>query len=182
MVALLRGVNVGGNKRVPMAELCRLAEDLGCSHVASYIQSGNLVLVTALEPPSLEQALERAIQSHFGFSVEVIVRSADAWLSYAAGSPFADAERERPHLLHLGLTKRTPKPGALAALEPFAKAGERLRLHADALWIDFLGGVARSKLSPAVLDRALGSTVTARNFRTVQKLAEMLAALAGEPS
>jgi uncharacterized protein (DUF1697 family) len=177
VVALLRGINVGGNKRVPMKELCRLALDVGCTRVESYIQSGNLVLLTALEPAALEHALERSIFDHFGFEVEVIARTADEWRRYAVKSPFADAERERPHLLHLGVTKAKPKTGALAVLVPYAKAGERLELRADALWVDFVGGVARSKLSPAVLDRALGSTVTARNFRTVQKLAEMLALL-----
>ena len=178
LVVLLRGINVGGNKRVPMAELCALAKKLGCTHVESYIQSGNLVVVAPMDPEAFETALEKAIAKHFGFTVDVIVRGAAAWRAYAAGSPFADAEKDRPHLLHLGLTKKKPKPGALGVLAPYAKAGERLSFVADGLWIDFQGGVARSKLSPAVLDRAVGSSVTARNFRTVQKLWAMLGALA----
>jgi uncharacterized protein (DUF1697 family) len=177
LIALLRGINVGGNKRVPMAELCSLAKKIGASHVESYIQSGNLVVVTELSPSAFETALERAIEKHFGFTVDVIVRSAGQWQRYAAGSPFRDAEDARPHLLHLGVTKAKPKPGALAALQPYAKAGERLHFEGDGLWIDFGGGVARSKLSPAVLDRAVGSTVTARNYRTVQKLWAMIGEL-----
>jgi len=177
LVVLLRGINVGGNKRVPMVELCGLAKRLGCTHVESYIQSGNLVVVTEMAPDAFETALEKAIAKHFGFTVEVIVRGADAWRRYAAGSPFADAETERPHLLHLGVTKRKPKAGALLALAPYVKAGERLGLAGDALWIDFQAGVARSKLTPAVFDRAVGSTVTARNFRTVHKLWAMIRAL-----
>lgn len=177
VIALLRGINVGGNKRVPMAELCRLALEAGCSSVQHYIQSGNLLVMTALEPAALEARLESAIVEHFGFSVAVIARTLDAWRKYAVRSPFPDAESERPHLLHLGLTKRPPKSGAVVALGPYAKAGERVDLTGDALWIDFRAGVARSKLSPVVLDRALGSTVTARNHRTVQKLLEMALAL-----
>jgi uncharacterized protein (DUF1697 family) len=177
LIVLLRGINVGGNKRVPMAELCTLAKKIGAVHVESYIQSGNLLVVTALSPSAFEAALERAIAKHFGFTVDVIARSASEWRRYAAGSPFRDAESARPHLLHLGLTKMKPKAGALAVLEPYAKAGERVRWEGDGLWIDFVAGVARSKLTPAVLDRAAGSTVTARNYRTVQKLWAMISAL-----
>jgi len=122
-VALLRGINVGGNKRVPMLELCRLAKELGFHDVKSYVQSGNLVLRAPLEAAAVESALEGALREHFGFGVDVIVRSAREWESYAKQSPFADAESERPHLLHLALSKQKPLPGAVAGLLPYAKAG-----------------------------------------------------------
>src|SRR5262245_58118250 len=91
-VVLLRGVNVGGNKLVPMQRLRALAEKLGCTGVATYIQSGNVVLKSALAEPRLESALEAALESAFGFAVPVIVRSLAEWKRYAAGSPFPDAE------------------------------------------------------------------------------------------
>lgn len=172
LIALLRGINVGGHKKVPMAELRAMAEALGCSHVESYIQSGNLVVKTALAARAFERALEAEIAGHFGFSVDVVVRTAGQWARYATGSPFADAERERPHLLHLGVAKKKLKAGSVEALRPYTKH-ERVHALSDAYWVDFPDGVARSKLTPAVLDRAAGSTVTARNFRTVLKLDEM---------
>lgn len=178
LVALLRGINVGGHKKVPMAELRTLAEGLGCERVASYIQSGNLVVKTTLKARTFEQALQDAVANHFGFSVEVVVRTAREWQGYAAGSPFADAERERPHLLHLGVAKRKLKADCLVTLHPYAKH-EVVHALGDAFWIDFVDGVARSKLTPAVLDRSAGSPVTARNFRTVLKLDEMARELAG---
>src|SRR4051794_15915325 len=70
LIVLLRGINVGGNKRVPMVELCALAKKVGAAHVESYIQSGNLLVVTALSPSDFEAALERAIAKHFGFTVD----------------------------------------------------------------------------------------------------------------
>jgi uncharacterized protein (DUF1697 family) len=173
-VVLLRGINVGGQKRVPMQELCALASEARCSGVLSYIQSGNLVLARRSTASALEAALERSIASHFGFEVEVIVRRAEDWLVYAHGTPFPAVAAERPHLLLLGLAKRPLAPGAAEAIRARAQAGERVEVVGDALWIDYGGGVARSKLTPAVLDRAAGSTVTARNWRTVQKLAEMV--------
>jgi uncharacterized protein (DUF1697 family) len=181
-VALLRGVNVGGNKRVPMRELCALAGELGFDCVRSYVQSGNLVFRTALAAGQLEARLEAGIERHFGFAVGVIVRTAAEWAEYSKKNPFRDAETERPHLLHLALSKHEPKAGAVKALAAYAKAGERVELARGGLWIDFASGVARSKLTPAVLDRLVGSTVTARNFRTVQKLAELLSELENSAS
>jgi len=175
-VALLRGINVGGNKRVPMAELRTLATGLGWRKVGTFIQSGNLVFVSSGSSAALEAALEAALARHFGFSVEVIVRGASAWAGYAAGTPFPDAAAARPHRMLLGLSKLPPKPDAAERLRAYAKAGERIQVADDAIWIDFADGIGTSKLSPAVLDRAVGSTVTARNWTTVQKLAELLAA------
>ena len=177
-IALLRGINVGGNKKIPMAELREIAGLLGWDNVQSYIQSGNLVFSASVIPSVVELALERTIQERFGFAVDVVVRTSGAWQAYAAGSPFGKAEEERPHLLHLGLSKRPPKPDAVETLRRYAAAGERVEVFDDAIWIDFAGGVARSRLTPAVLDRAVGSTVTARNWRTVQKLGEMARAIA----
>src|SRR6185503_7965183 len=158
LIALLRGINVGGNKKVPMAVLRDLATGLGFRQVESYIQSGNLVLAASQAAEAAEAALEQAIERHFGFAVDVIVRTGAQWLRYAAGSPFADAEAERPNWLLLGLSKRPPNLGAADTLRAYAKAGERIEVLDDAIWIDFAAGVASSKLTPAVLDRAVGST------------------------
>lgn len=174
LVALLRGINVGGNKKLPMTALRDLATGLGYRHVKTYIQSGNLLFEANLAADAAEAALEEAIANRFGFSVEVIVRTAQQWERYAAGSPFADAEADRPNLLLLGLSKRPLRPGTAQTLREYAKSGERIEARADATWIDFRTGIGSSKLSPVVLDRAAGSTVTARNWKTVQKLAAMV--------
>lgn len=181
MLAFLRGINVGGNKLIPMAELRALATGAGLGEVETFIQSGNLIFTSALAPAAVELALERAIEKKFGFTVDVVVRTAEQWRSYAAQVPFADAAAERPQFLHLGLAKSAVRAGAREALARYAAPGERIHAAADCLWIDFVAGAGRSKLSPAVLDRAVGSTVTARNWRTVQKLAALVVARAGTP-
>lgn len=178
VVALLRGVNVGGHKKVPMAELRELAAGLGARDVATYIQSGNLVASIDLTPAELEVALERAIEQRFGFAVEVVARTATQWRAYASGSPFPDAEGERPNLVLLGLSKRPPAREAALELRARATAGERVELRGDAIWMDLPRGSGTSKLTPAALDRAAGSAVTTRNWRTVQKLAELLSRVA----
>lgn len=173
-VALLRGVNVGGNKKVPMATLRELAAALGWRDAQTYVQSGNLVFRARGPSAALGAKLERAIATRLGFEVPVIVRGAAEWLEYAKGGAFIEAEVERPKLLHLAFSKSKPPRSVVAALQPYCTAGEIVALRRDALWIDYSNGVARSKLTPAVLDRAVGATVTARNWNTVQALAEML--------
>lgn len=173
-VALLRGINVGGNKKVPMAELRALAEELGYTEVATYIQSGNLVFTGAGNAAKHEAALERALAKHFGFPVETLVRDAQAWNALIAANPLAKlAERDPAHVL-VGLSKEPLRKDALTELRERAQGAERVELAGGALWLHYAAGVARSKLTPAVLDRAAGSTVTARNWRTAQELARLL--------
>jgi uncharacterized protein (DUF1697 family) len=176
-IALLRGINVGGNKKVPMADLREVALGLGWGRPATYIQSGNLWFDAPLTAAAAQETLEGAIERRFGFRVEVIVRSVPQWRRYAQGSPFPDAEADRPHLLHLGLSKRPPNADAADRQREYARAGERLAAVGDALWVDFGAAVASSKLTPAVLDRVVGSPVTMRNWKTVCKLAELVAAV-----
>ena len=175
MVALLRGINVGGHRKVPMAELRALAQQAGLGDVETYIQSGNVVFTSAKAPEAVATTLEAAIEKKFGFFVDVVVRTQAQWAKYAAGSPYPQAAAERPNLLHLALSRKPPVKGAAEALQARCTGGETLTLVGDALWVDFAGGVARSKLTPAALDKALGSTVTARNWKTVQQLAVLLA-------
>ncbi len=171
-IALLRGINVGGRTSIPMAELRALAEELGLADVRSYIQSGNLVF-TADEEKGLEAKLEAAIAKRF-LAVPVIVRSASAWADYAAANPFPDAAEAEPNRLMMMLSKAAPKADAAAALRDRARDGERIAFAAGALWIHYPAGSGTSKLSPSLIDRLVGSPATARNWRTVLKIGEML--------
>jgi uncharacterized protein (DUF1697 family) len=105
-----------------------------------------------------------------------MARTAEQWSVHAAGGPFPDAESGRPNHLMLCLSKRPPNPDAVERLTAHAALGERVSLSNGALWVDFVGGVADSKLLPALLDKLVGSTVTARNWNTVLKLHAMASA------
>jgi uncharacterized protein (DUF1697 family) len=171
-VALLRAVNVGGRK-VPMAELRDLCGAIGWTDVATYIQSGNVVFSAQGEPQGLEAQLEKALAERF--AVDVIIRSAAQWQAHAAANPFADASAARPNLVMLLVSKAPPAAGAAAALQARAADGERVIEAGGALWIDYPAGSGRSKLTPTLIDRAIGSPATSRNWRTVQTLCDMLA-------
>jgi uncharacterized protein (DUF1697 family) len=173
-IALLRGVNVGGRNRVPMAALRSLAADLGWIDVRSYVQSGNLVFRAAGESSKLAAELEMAIEHHHGLSVPVIIRGARDWLSYLDTNPFPEASQREPNLVLLALSKDPPREGVMEQLRARATQGERVHQAGDALWIHYPRGAGRSRLSPGLLDRLAGSPVTTRNWRTVMEIAAIV--------
>ena len=173
MVALLRAVNVGGRK-LPMAELRALCAEIGWRDVATYIQSGNVVFTADGKAEAIEKQLEEAIAARFRFDVPVIVRTAAQWAHYPPGNPFPKAAKGEPNRLMLLLSKRPPEKGAEDAIQARATAEETVKRAGDALWIHFPGGSGTSKLTPSLIDRAIGSPATSRNHRTVVTLMEML--------
>ena len=175
MVALLRAVNVGGRK-LPMAELRALCVELGWEHVATYIQSGNVIFSAPGTPAALEKILEDAVANRFGFDSPVIVRTAAQWAEYPPANPFPEAAQDQPNRLMLLLSKAPPAPGAEEVIQARAVAGERVKRAGDALWFHYPEGAGTSKLTPSLIDRAVGSPGTARNYRTVATLLDMLRA------
>jgi len=176
-IVLLRGINVGGRARVPMDELRSLCRDIGWSDVRSYIQSGNLVVASESGPTALEDQLEPAIRAHFGFEVTVIARDVNGWIRTLGDNPFPGASSREPSRVMLALARHDLADSAAKRIAARAANGERVVRTSDALWLHFPDGAGRSRLTPAVLDRAAGSPVTMRNWRTATRLAE----LAGHP-
>lgn len=172
MVALLRGVNVGGNKKVPMAELRAIAAKLGWRDVATYVQSGNLVGTTALAADAAATQLSKAIEKQFGFEVPVVARAGSAFVRDLATCPFAE---EEPARVHVGYAAAAAKASLAKDVAAYCTMGERIAVRGGVLWIDFAGGVARSKLTSAVLDRAVGGTVTLRNLNSARAIAALVA-------
>ncbi|MEZ0228604.1 MAG: DUF1697 domain-containing protein [Planctomycetota bacterium] len=174
LLALLRGINVGGNKKVPMSDLRALAEELGLLEVATYINSGNLVARSAETAEATARKLEEAIAKRFGFEVTVVARTASQWKKHVAANPFAAASRTEPERVILHVSKEPPAPTAVARLAERARDGEKVVVAGGALWIHYPEGQGRSKLAPGLIDRLVGSPTTARNWRTVLVLSDML--------
>jgi uncharacterized protein (DUF1697 family) len=173
-IALLRGVNVGGRNRVPMDALRALAEGAGLGDVRTYIQSGNLLFSSGGTAAAAEARLEAAIARRLGLEIPVVVRAATRWAALSRGNPLPQAAAEAPGYLHLALSKAPPAKAAVEALRERATAGELIEpAGRDGLWIHFTHGAGRSKLTPVLLDRLVGSPVTARNWRTVVALGEL---------
>lgn len=172
-IALLRGINVSGRNKIAMAELRTLCAELGWGAVETYIQSGNVIFRADGPAAQLEVALEQAIARRFALSIPVVVRAAADWPAYLAGNPFPGPSQATPNYVMLTLSKAPPKPGAAEGLQERAAHGEQIVQVGDALWVYYQNGAGASKLSPALFDRLVGSPVTARNWRTALKLAEL---------
>ncbi len=174
-VALLRGVNVGGNKGVPMAALKALAQALSLGDPRTLLQSGNLVFSSSGErPEALERALEQAIQAEIGVTTAVCVRTAAVWDRLVRANPFPEAARDDPAHLQLMAFKTPPKPGGPEAIAEVYHGPERIALAHEHAYIVYPDGVGASKLTPALLGRHLGQG-TSRNWNTVLKLQTLLA-------
>lgn len=168
-IALLRGINVGGNKLVPMARLRALLERLGHTDVATLLQSGNAVFTAQGKPAALEKQLSAAIESEFGFEVAVLVRTRDELAAAIARNPLAGAE-DSPSRFLVFFLSAVPDPKLLAALDPAAYAPDEFRALGRELYARFPNGINQSKLVLALGGKRLGVVPTARNWATVNKL------------
>jgi uncharacterized protein (DUF1697 family) len=174
-VAMLRGVNVGGNQGVPMAELRVLAEALSLGSPRTLLQSGNLVFSSeGQKPADLERLLEAGIADRIGVKTEVCVRSAAEWDRIVGANPFPEAARTDPAHLLLMAFKTPPRPDAPEVLAEVYKGPERVTVAEGHAFVVYPEGVGQSKLTPALLGKHLGKG-TARNWNTVLKLQAMLA-------
>lgn len=173
MVALLRAVNVGGRK-LPMADFRKQVAELGWENVATYIQSGNLVFDADCSPAEAEAKLETRIRTHHGYEAPAIVRTRDQWAACAGGNPFPDAARDTPNFLLMLVAKQKIEAEAAELIQARAMAGEQVKKVGETLWIHFPEGSGTSKLTPALIDKAIGSPATSRNYRTVCTLLDML--------
>ncbi|PJE93800.1 hypothetical protein CUT44_31845 [Streptomyces carminius] len=173
-VALLRGINVGGHRKVPMAELRETLTGLGWDGVRTHLASGNAVFTTAgRDTGELARVLGAALAERFGFTVDCLVRTAGELRAAAEACPYP-ADSDPAKLLVLFLD-RAPDAARLAAVDAAAFAPDEFRAGERELYCWFPGGMGRSKLPGALEAACRGRTVTGRNWRTVTALLDMLA-------
>ncbi|MGW0791147.1 DUF1697 domain-containing protein [Streptomyces sp. NPDC002911] len=173
--ALLRGINVSGHRRVPMADLRTLLKELGHEDVATHLQSGNAVFRSAAGDESdLAVGLERAFEERFGFPVDCLVRSGAYLAAVAEACPFPAAELEGKQL-HVTYFDQAVDAARLASLDADAFRPEEFRLGDRSLYLYAPDGLGRSKLAVALGRPAVtrGLVATSRNWNTVAKLVEM---------
>ncbi|MCA9515003.1 MAG: DUF1697 domain-containing protein [Myxococcales bacterium] len=172
-VALLRAVNLGPTRKLPMAALREMLADLGATDVETYIASGNAVYgATAAVANALPGKLEEAIEARFGFECPVITRSAAELADTLAKNPFLAREPD-DKALHVQFLAEEPAKAAVDALDPEARSpGDEIAVVGRDVYLWLPNGVGKSKLDTTFWKK-LGTPGTARNWRTVQKLAAM---------
>jgi uncharacterized protein (DUF1697 family) len=172
-IALLRGINVGGHNRVPMATLREMFVEAGATEVATYIQSGNVVFAApAKRAGPIAAAVRAAITEQLGLAVPLVVRSAAAMAKVARAHPFADRVPD-PKFLMVAFLDAKPSASKVAALDPNRSPNDRFEVRGADVYLAYPNGSGRSKLDAAWLDRSLGVVSTTRNWLTVHKLVEM---------
>lgn len=172
-VALLRGINVGGKAAVPMIELASVLSQLGCTNVSTYLRTGNVIFDAPRSEGQMEEIMERAIANEFGLSVPVIVKSVEAFSALLLNVPFSDEARSDPSHVLLYLSKSPPIATAIEGLQAKVTAGEAIIRQGDEIWIHYPDGIGKSKITPTVIDRSIGSPATGRNWNTLVKLRDL---------
>jgi uncharacterized protein (DUF1697 family) len=173
-VALLRGVNLGPNNRLPMAELKSLFEECACNESETYIQSGNVVFEAKEKLlAGLEARLAKKIEERFGCRVPVLLRSREQLDHVLRNNPFAKADVENK-ILHVVFLAAPPGPDLIAKLQPERSPPDEFRVAGCAIYLRLPNGGAKSKLTTGYFDSRLKTVSTVRNWRTVGTLAEML--------
>jgi uncharacterized protein (DUF1697 family) len=175
VVALLRGVNVGGRHSLPMKELRVLLGELGCENVKTYIQSGNAVFNTSANPGLLSQDITAAIERQFGFAPSVFLLTFDEYQSILGQNPFPDAVSE-PKSIHIGFVTEQPSAPDLETIESLKSATENYQLLNGAFWLHAPDGIGRSKLA-AKIDKCLGVATTGRNWRSAKAIEDLAATI-----
>jgi uncharacterized protein (DUF1697 family) len=172
-VILLRGINVGGNKKLPMAQLREVCEAIGCEDVTTYVQSGNVVGRSNQSEAKLAASLESALEATVGFAPRVVVRRHADLVRILDQNPYPDTEER---FLHVGFMTEAPTKKALSELGDIDCSPEGFTIAGSEIYLNYVGGAGRSpRLGKVPFERKLGVGITARNLRTVKKLAEMSA-------
>jgi uncharacterized protein (DUF1697 family) len=172
-VALLRGINVGGNNLLPMKDLAKIFADAGCTDVRTYIQSGNVIFEAPVGAPGVGDFVVRNIEKRFGFQIPVIVRTSQQLLKIIRDNPFLESVADQ-RWLHVYFLAHAPNAQAIAALDPARSAPDAFHVRGQEIFLHLPNGMGRSKLTNAYFDSKLSTTCTARNWATVLKLSEMM--------
>ncbi|MGH2793553.1 MAG: DUF1697 domain-containing protein [Actinomycetota bacterium] len=172
-VVLLRGVNLGKNKRIAMSDFRALLESLGYEDVRTHIVSGNAIVSGGQGPATgMERAIEQALDSKLGLDVTVIVRSAKELDDLVSANPFA-TKRADPKAMHAVFLSMDPKPAAVEAVDPAGSAPDRFAFGKRVIYLHLTDGVAGSKLPN--WEKLLEVRTTMRTWNVVNRLRDMAA-------
>lgn len=172
-IALLRGVNVGTAKRVPMAEWRGLLEGLGYSNVRTLLNSGNAVFDSTIRTNATHEArIAAAITDAMHIEVPVVVKSAKDFAAIEAENPLATVATDPSRLL-VTFARDVTALQALAPLLALVKPPDEFRIGKEAAYLWCANGILQSKAGEALLGK-VGQSVTTRNWATVQKISAML--------
>jgi uncharacterized protein (DUF1697 family) len=169
-IALLRGINVGGHKKVPMARLRELMDADGYEDVRTYVQSGNLVFTGPKKTTAAK--LEKQLAEWFGFDIAVVLRTR-AEIAAVVKANLLGELADDPKRYHVVFLSGALEPKRIADIDLDDYAPDTFKHRGQELYLWTPNGIHDSKLARTLSDKRLGVTATARNWRTVEKLLEL---------
>ena len=170
--ALLRGINVGGHNKVPMAELRALLTDLGYADLATHLQSGNAIFSSHAPAAALELDIAKAVAARLGISCAVMVRTGAELAAAVRASPLG-GEPANPSRYFVAFLSKQPAARVLRELDGVSFEPDALWIRGREAYLWCPAGAGETKLTNAALEKRLGVAATARNWNTVTKLASM---------
>lgn len=172
-VALLRGINVGGHAKLPMADLRALLASLGHGDVATYLQSGNALFTSPRDnPDELAQEIESRIAGDLGLQIRVLMRTPDEMAAVVDSNPYKSAV-ETPTRLHVSFLLEQPSRERLEELDAERYLPDQFEVGDRVLYFWLPNGAAESKMMRDLPERRLGVVATTRNWNTVTKLLDL---------
>jgi uncharacterized protein (DUF1697 family) len=173
-VSLLRGINIGRNKRVKMDRLQKSFQAMGFERVKTYIQSGNVVFSgRKVSTAALSRKIEAKILQDFGFSVSVISRTQDEMEKTIRGNPFLKKSGIDPEKLHVVFLSAAPEPAAFQKMQALISAPDLAHCVGQEIYFYLPNGVSQSSMWRTPWERALGVVPTMRNWKTVNTVYQM---------
>lgn len=171
-IALLRGINVSGQKKIKMAELKESLEKNGFPQVRTYIQSGNMVFKSEVSSNAqLQNRLQEIILKDFGFKVPTLVMSGQALESIMNANPFSKETEKKG--LYFVLLKEPADPGLVDEFNKISYENEDFHITDSCVYLNCKAGYGKAKLNNNLIEQKLKVEATTRNLKTVQKLIEM---------
>ena len=173
-IALLRGINVGGNRKIKMADLREILTKAGLEQVKTYIQSGNLVFFYKKEKTEkLSKIIKKAVKDTYDFDIETITFEVADFKKIVKNMPFEVNETNIKTFYIMMLKTAVMADNIIPQLEKYIKTGEIIKPTEKVLYIQYPNGFGRTKLTNNVVEKALKTSATTRNWRTRNKIVEL---------
>lgn len=174
-ISILRGINVSGQKKILMSDLKALYEGLKFKDVITYIQSGNVIFKAdnKLSDVDLAKKIEAAILKKYNFSVLVIIRSIEEIKNVITTNPFLKEKNINVEKLHVTFLSEVPQKSSLEEIKSFDFTADRFMIAGKEVFLYIPDSYAETKLSNKFFENKLKVTATTRNWKTVNKLAEL---------
>ena len=171
-VAFLRAINLAKHRKVSMAVLTTVLEDLGYDDVETFLNSGNVAFTSSKRGAAVEQEVEAALEAELGFEVPTFVRTAKELAALAGHDPFPDVKRRKDDQLHVTFLKKKPSPTVAKAVADLSNDKDLLVIEGRELWHLRRGSLSDTTIKPAAVEATGLAPGTNRNITTVRRLAE----------